>query len=566
MESVCRNSEKHLRFFAKPSTYFSALEFCTLLGGESILPSTSLETKEIIKNYNEDEANQCKDLKNAPFLWTGFNDIDIEGVFSYKQDEYPLTAWYKNEPNGKRIENCAELRYYGRKAGFLNDEDCDTVTECTACTLSYPVKFNLRGMCDQKEIDQIYFLIFTNDSTTKNTFYGSSLSKIIWNVQNKVWSIQSLSGNTTKASTSSADFNYPLGTRVWNIHEGKCAGRSIKMSFTSCNESTFACRNGMCIAIENKCDMNIDCEDQSDEEDCTIVIIPKGYKNDYLKKQSQNEFDVALSFRLDEILEISEDHQTVFTMFSVMLSWYDTRLQYHDLRTNSAHNSLNNIMKSKIWIPDVKFLNNPSGISTSRLKSDTSATVSIIRNGTGAINSPTEAIRRLVYDGNSSQIIKLGYYSTKTVCIFDLVYFPFDHQKCAILMEIESNNRTPPRVKPVLSKKSPELEKYGKYLVTNISILLKGSRVLVEISLGRSLLGSLMTVHMPSLIINILNQATTYFGSENFDTIVTVNLSSMMVLSALLISVSNSLPPTTYLKVKRKWDLICVLTQIYEGG
>ena len=248
-------------------------------------------------------------------------------------------------------------------------------------------------------------------------------------------------------------------------------------------------------------------------------------------------------------LNLSEDHQTLFTMFSIELSWYDPRLLYHDLRSDSHNNGLNAEMKNKIWIPDIKFLNNPSGSSTSRLESDKSAKVSVIKNSTGMMNNPTEASRRLIYEGSRSQIRKLGYYSTTTVCIFELALFPFDQQKCSILMEIESSNRTPPKVKPELHPRSGDVEKYGKYLVRNISIKSEGSRVRVEIALGRSLLGSLMTVHMPSLIINVLNQATTYFGSDSFDTIVTVNLSSMMVLSALLISVSNSLPPTTYIKV-----------------
>ena len=555
-ESVCQDNNKHLRFFAKPSTYSDALNFCTLFGGESPLPCTPFQAQEIVTKYLESQSNQCRYLKNAPFLWTGFSDTEIEGTFAYKEDEYcNIESWYEGEPNGKRIENCAELRYLGEKSGFLNDEDCETITDCTACTLSEPSIFNLRGMCDQEELDQTYFLQFTNDSTMKHTFYGISMSKIMWNAQNRKWLIKTLAGNTTKASTSTANYDYPLGTRVWEIHEGKCAGQSkFIMSLTSCNETMFACSNGMCIPIANKCDMNFDCEDKSDEEDCDVVIIPKGYRNDYLKKHTTSEYDVDLSFMLKDILEISENRQTLYSMFSIELSWYDPRLLFHDLRSDSHQNSLNAEKKHKIWIPDIKFLNNPEGISTSRLESDKSAKVKIIKNSTGVMNNPTEASRRLVYEGSRSQIRKLGYYSTTTVCIFDLLFFPFDQQKCSIVMEIESSNRIPPIVRPELHPRSAEVEKYGKYLVRNISIRQEGFCVKVEIALGRSLLGSLMTVHMPSLIINVLNQATTYFGTENFDTIVTVNLSSMMVLSALLISVSNSLPPTTYIKVSTKYQ------------
>ena len=80
------------------------------------------------------------------------------------------------------------------------------------------------------------------------------MSQIIWNAENRKWIIHSLGGNTTKASTNSANSDYPLGSRFWEIQEGKCEGKSRLMSLTSCNETMFACSNGMCIPIENKCD------------------------------------------------------------------------------------------------------------------------------------------------------------------------------------------------------------------------------------------------------------------------------------------------------------------------
>ena len=43
-----------------------------------------------------------------------------------------------------------------------------------------------------------------------------------WNAENRKWIIHSLGGNTTKASTNSANSDYPLGYRVWEIQEGKC--------------------------------------------------------------------------------------------------------------------------------------------------------------------------------------------------------------------------------------------------------------------------------------------------------------------------------------------------------
>ena len=59
---------------------------------------------------------------------------------------------------------------------------------------------------------------------------------------------------------------------------------------------------------------------------------------------------------------------------------------------------------------------------------------------------------------------------------------------------------------------------------------------------------------------NIINQATNYFkGDDVFEGIVMVNLTCMMVLSALYISVSNNLPSTSSIKMVEVWLLFSFL-------
>ena len=55
---------------------------------------------------------------------------------------------------------------------------------------------------------------------------------------------------------------------------------------------------------------------------------------------------------------------------------------------------------------------------------------------------------------------------------------------------------------------------------------------------------------------NILNQATNYLDNTQYlEAIITVNITSLMVLSALYISVSNSLPATSDIKHVDIWLL-----------
>ena len=71
--------------------------------------------------------------------------------------------------------------------------------------------------------------------------------------------------------------------------------------------------------------------------------------------------------------------------------------------------------------------------------------------------------------------------------------------------------------------------------------------------LGRRLLGNFMTIYMPTILLNIIGHSTNYFKPFFFEAVVTVNLTSQLVLTTLFISVSNSLPPTAYVKMIDVW-------------
>ena len=93
----------------------------------------------------------------------------------------------------------------------------------------------------------------------------------------------------------------------------------------------------------------------------------------------------------------------------------------------------------------------------------------------------------------------------------------------------------------------------------------------VTIRLGRQFSSIFMVTYLPTILINIISQATNYFEGTKFSgDIIKVNLSSMMVLAALYISISGSLPVTASVKYVEIWLLfnflypfIIVLTQTF---
>ena len=65
----------------------------------------------------------------------------------------------------------------------------------------------------------------------------------------------------------------------------------------------------------------------------------------------------------------------------------------------------------------------------------------------------------------------------------------------------------------------------------------------------------LSTVYVPSILLNIIGHITNYFKPFYFESAISVNLTVMLVLTNMFISVVAGLPVTTYIKMIDIWLL-----------
>lgn len=68
---------------------------------------------------------------------------------------------------------------------------------------------------------------------------------------------------------------------------------------------------------------------------------------------------------------------------------------------------------------------------------------------------------------------------------------------------------------------------------------LNKSSLKIEIILGRRLLTIILTTFVPTVLLNMISYSTNHFKAFFFEAIVTVNLTSMLVLTTLFINVSK---------------------------
>ena len=135
-------------------------------------------------------------------------------------------------------------------------------------------------------------------------------------------------------------------------------------------------------------------------------------------------------------------------------------------------------------------------------------------------------------------------------------FYPFDIQVCTVDLVIDGNTANFIDLLPGKLTYSGRTDLAQYYIMSQqvYSANITGKRgVQVSITLGRRLLGTILTVYVPTVLLNIIGHATNYFKDFFFEAVVTINLTCMLVLVTLFISVSDSLPKTSYIKMMDYW-------------
>ena len=182
-------------------------------------------------------------------------------------------------------------------------------------------------------------------------------------------------------------------------------------------------------------------------------------------------------------------------------------------------------------------------------------------NRTGHLSGGLESLRVTeIYEGSDHSINILMKRKMKFSCPFENIkHYPFGIQKCSLHFYISgvANGLT----KFDCNIFHPEYKTVGQYEVREWTLraeLKDGEKVnTVTMTLTRSFSSIFMVTYVPTILMNIINQATNYMTvNDKYDLIITVNITCMMVLASIYLSVSASLPNTYGIKPVEIWLLV----------
>ena len=168
------------------------------------------------------------------------------------------------------------------------------------------------------------------------------------------------------------------------------------------------------------------------------------------------------------------------------------------------------------------------------------------RKGNSAINEIHNLDLVQQFEGSENRLHKYGYYSFSINCNQDFSSYPFDRQVCELEICIDALAGAFVTLTPQSELVEHTQKTFGSFAITNITLKGSGGMLTLAISYQRDLMGIFMTTYLPTIFLNMLSQCTHYYGdtSDIFDPIIGTNLTILMVLTALHISVYTSLPST----------------------
>lgn len=417
---------------------------------------------------------------------------------------------------------------------FYKAKDCES-RRPVVCFLPRIYPYMFRGHCDLNFKNTLFFL-------TSSGFIGSKGKIIKFNGNSITGDGKSLVLEDDKVNTLLATaFPGSLGLKNWTIltNKSSCVGtsKSIEMSFSSCGEDEFVCREGTCISFEKRCDGAKDCKHSYDEEDCNVVILGPTYRKDIVPWVSEDRLDVQFSIAVSTILDIDENKQMFTVKYNIELEWRDYRLDYMHLRNNSNMNMVNIETMKMVWIPNIVHQNTETNRG---LDVDESAFMTVKKETQSFMFNNLQTDK--TYKGRYNSLTFSRSYTTTFICQFHLQWYPFDTQTCTMEFVFGRNEYlflefVPKHVAYLGPKDLSDHFIKTQFLVQGyeMKLISEDSRDWLEIkfTLNRRLDNIVVTKFLPTLILNVIGFGVKYLGDDHFDTIISVNLTVLLVLATM---------------------------------
>ena len=295
LDSLCNSSSTHL-LMTETSTFDEADQFCKVHGGILALPNSEEENEKL-------HGMLMENIDTCYRIWIDYFGHNTSFSFFKKKSTK---------------DTCAVM---GDDSKWQGKQDiyCQNTRHCFICEFEKVPMMTLKGLCDRTTYSFNYFLVSTYQYIG---YVGGSITK-----QNDSWIIKNVPDTEMAFYNTSGD--HFIGRSNWVVQDTFCAlDNSLQqLTISLCSlSSEFTCNSGQCIPLTKRCDNLQDCEDNSDEEDCTIITPVEGYnllEPPQLVNRLSNLLTTVEILQFDEI----DNMQSKLTLtLDITISWTEPRI------------------------------------------------------------------------------------------------------------------------------------------------------------------------------------------------------------------------------------------------
>ena len=569
IESFCTEEETFV-VFPKRQPMSIARDLCTSHGGQLITPNSLDENQKMIDILEQHkdvcmEENPTNPANTGKATWLGLIKKNSTWYTLDSESQIlPLnfTNW-GNQPDLYSETDCAFANERGEWK-FQSTESCVNLELCTVCQIFGQPVFTINGLCSQNVFDFNYYLAI-DEKYAISYYEGYSVSNI--EKESNSWKFVSKRGNKDINAKIvyevGNDYDFPIGRQEWNVYDPKCGikkEQKKELSMSRCKFGTqFTCSSGNCIDLDKRCNQVKDCEDASDEEECKLIQLPETYREVQPPEPLNNSepLDIITYIKIVSIDSIDTIDMQVGLTLTINMEWKDSRLTFANLIPDSQ-NKVTPETVEKIWIP-LQYVTHDNAL-IGEIYPDSKQEVEIrIMNSPMPMQSDN-AMQNTLYQGAKNVIAFKQRYRLLYKCTFSLRNFPFDSQTCIFRMKMEYDTFSVVSFK----KDTPAIKYAGPETVREFKI----SKVLADtnldgrytyfnftIKMDRMYTDQLIGTFFPTILLWFLAYFTIFIRVDDFNERIMVSVTILLVLAALLTSIKDRIPSTSYFKYIDLWFL-----------
>ncbi|CAL4064015.1 unnamed protein product, partial [Meganyctiphanes norvegica] len=171
----------------------------------------------------------------------------------------------------------------------------------------------------------------------------------------------------------------------------------------------------------------------------------------------------------------------------------------------------------------------------------------------------------MVYGGSEAQIIQQKHYSGSFVCKFNVYYYPFDVQRCHVLLDLSTISKNIVSFMNNLTRVRYDHDRHlSTYTISDFTAQVdsgqtRSSVLKVGFRLERRYTLILLSVFLPSYMLLVLGYTTLFVRASLLQVRLFVSMTTLLVLYTFFNKTSADLPQTSYVKMIDVWFFFCTI-------